>query len=53
MANNLDDQYGAIDDKLQEVLDLCHKEEIPVLFELNKKGIGKALGKTIKVAVVG
>lgn len=53
MANNLDDQYGAIDEKLQEILDLCHNEGIPVLFELNKKGIGKALGKTIKVAVVG
>eukprot|EP00977_Amphora_coffeiformis_P028391 scaffold34946_cov153-Amphora_coffeaeformis.AAC.2 len=53
MANNLDDQYGAIDEKLQEILDLCHSEGIPVLFELNKKGIGKALGKTIKVAVVG
>lgn len=53
MANNLDDQYGAIDEKLQEILDMCHSEGIPVLFELNKKGIGKALGKTIKVAVVG
>ena len=53
MANNLDDQYGAIDDKLQEILDLCYKEGVPVLFELNKKGIGKALGKNIKMAVVG
>jgi selenocysteine insertion sequence-binding protein 2 len=53
MANNLDDQYGAIDEKLQEILDLCHTEGVPVIFELNKKGIGKALGKTIKVAVVG
>jgi selenocysteine insertion sequence-binding protein 2 len=53
MANNLDDQYGAIDEKLQEIIDLCHAEGVPVLFELNKKGIGKAVGKTIKVAVVG
>mmetsp|Transcript_5635 Transcript_5635/g.8333 ORF Transcript_5635/g.8333 Transcript_5635/m.8333 type:complete len:507 (-) Transcript_5635:41-1561(-) len=52
MANNLD-EYGAIDSKLQEILDLAKEEELPVLFELNKRKLGKALGKSIKVAVVG
>lgn len=52
MANNLD-QYGAIDDKLQEILDACGEEDIPVVFELNKRKLGKALGKSIKVSVVG
>merc|ERR1712086_498788 len=52
MANNLD-QYGAIDSKLQEILDLASKEGLPVLFELNKRKLGKALGKSIKVSVVG
>mmetsp|Transcript_35826 Transcript_35826/g.65710 ORF Transcript_35826/g.65710 Transcript_35826/m.65710 type:complete len:1163 (-) Transcript_35826:21-3509(-) len=52
MANNLDD-YGAIDSKLQEILDLARGEDLPVLFELNKRKLGKALGKSIKVSVVG
>ncbi|KAL7535963.1 hypothetical protein ACHAXR_006836, partial [Thalassiosira sp. AJA248-18] len=52
MANNLDD-YGAIDTKLQEILDSCNAEDVPVIFELNKRKIGKALGKSIKVSVVG
>ena len=52
MAKNLD-QYGAIDAKLQEILDLARAEELPVVFELNKRKLGKALGKSIKVSVVG
>ena len=52
MANNLD-QYGAIDEKLQEILDLARAEDVPLLFELNKRHLGKAVGKSIKVSVVG
>ena len=52
MANNLD-EYGAIDSKLQKILDLARAGELPVLFELNKRKLGKALGKSIKVSVVG
>jgi len=52
MANNLD-QYGAIDAKLQEILDLARAEDLPILYELNKRKLGKAIGKSIKVSVVG
>mmetsp|Transcript_40923 Transcript_40923/g.98698 ORF Transcript_40923/g.98698 Transcript_40923/m.98698 type:complete len:903 (-) Transcript_40923:539-3247(-) len=52
MANNLD-EYGAIDEKLQEIIDLARAESIPLFFEFTKRSLGKALGKTIKVAVVG
>jgi len=52
MANNLD-EYGAIDSKLQEILDLAKAEDLPVIFELNKRKLGKALGKSIKISVVG
>lgn len=52
MANNVD-QYGAIDEKLQEILDLAQQEDVPVIFELNKRKLGKAVGKNIKVSVVG
>jgi selenocysteine insertion sequence-binding protein 2 len=52
MANNLD-EYGAIDAKLQEIIDLANNEDVPLFFEFTKKNLGKALGKTIKIAVVG
>ncbi|CAJ1952584.1 unnamed protein product [Cylindrotheca closterium] len=50
MANNLD-EYG--DEKLQQIIDLARAETIPLFFEFTKRSLGKALGKTIKVAVVG
>ncbi len=52
MADNLD-EYGAIDSKLQEILELAHVGELPVLYKLNKRKLGKALGKLIKALVVG
>jgi selenocysteine insertion sequence-binding protein 2 len=52
MANNLD-EYGAIDEKLQEIIDLARKEDVPLFFEFTKRSLGKAIGKSIKVAVVG
>jgi selenocysteine insertion sequence-binding protein 2 len=52
MANNLD-EYGAIDEKLQEIIDLAFEEGVPVFFEFSKRGLGKVLGKSIKIGVVG
>ena len=52
MANNLD-EYGAIDSKVQDILDRAKEEDVPVLFDLNKRKLGKALGKSIKVGIVG
>jgi ribosomal protein L7Ae-like RNA K-turn-binding protein len=51
MANNLD-EYGAVDGKLEEILALAEEKDIPVLFELSKRMLGKAVGKKIKVSVV-
>ena len=52
MANNLD-EYGAIDSKLQEIIDLAKSESVPLFFEFTKRKLGKVLGKSIKIAVVG
>lgn len=52
MANNLD-EYGVLDEKLQEILVLAHEEGVPVFFEFSKRGLGRAFGKTIKIAVAG
>ena len=47
------DEYGAIDEKLQEIINLAHDESVPLFFEFTKRSLGKAVGKSIKVAVVG
>lgn len=52
MANNLD-EYGVIDEKCQEIISLAHTEDIPIFYEFSKKALGKALGKSLKVGVVG
>lgn len=52
MANNLD-QYGAIDEKLQEIINLAKAEGVPIFYEFTKRTLGKAIGKSIKIAVVG
>jgi selenocysteine insertion sequence-binding protein 2 len=52
MANNLD-EYGIIDETLQDIIDLSQTEGIPVFYDLSKRALGKALGKSIKVAVAG
>ena len=51
-ANNLD-QYGVIDEKIQGIIDSAGEKDIPIIYELNKRKIGKAIGKTIKVSIVG
>lgn len=52
MAHNLDG-YDAINEKLSEIITLSKENDIPVLFELNKRQLGRAINKTIKVSVVG
>ena len=52
MANNLD-EYGVIDEKLQEIVDLCVTENVPIFYEFSKRQLGKALGKSLKISVVG
>ncbi|CAM9975610.1 unnamed protein product [Ectocarpus sp. 6 AP-2014] len=44
---------GGLDDKVVEVIDKAREAEIPVVFALSKRKIGKALRKTIKVSAVG
>ena len=39
MANNLD-EYGAIDEKLQEIIDSAHSEDVPVFYEFSKRTLG-------------
>jgi len=52
MANNLD-EYGVIDEKIQEIIDLAREENVPIFYEFNKRKLGKAIGKSIKIGVIG
>ena len=38
---------------VQDIIDLAKTEDVPIYYELNKRSLGKAVGKSIKVAVVG
>ncbi len=44
---------GGLDDKVAEIIKVCEECEIPIIYELNKRIIGRALKKNIKVSVVG
>ena len=50
LAYNVDD-YNALDEKLGEILKLAKEAELPIFFDLNKRKLGKAIGKTIKVSI--
>ena len=52
LANNLDG-YGAIDEKVQTIIDSAYAENVPIFYEFSKRALGKALGKSIKIGVAG
>lgn len=41
-----------IDDKLEMLIQYCKNKEIPILYALNKRKLGKAIQATIKQTVV-
>ncbi len=44
---------GGLDNKVAEIIKLSNERNIPIVYGLNKKSIGRALKKNIKVSVVG
>uniref|UniRef100_H2XSD2 Ribosomal protein eL8/eL30/eS12/Gadd45 domain-containing protein n=1 Tax=Ciona intestinalis TaxID=7719 RepID=H2XSD2_CIOIN len=44
---------GGLDDVLHEILDLCKEQNIPYVFALGKKALGRAVSKTVPVSIVG
>lgn len=41
-----------IDDKIETIIQHCHDKEIPILYALNKRKLGKAIQASIKQSVV-
>ncbi len=44
---------GGLDDKVTDIIKLCKDCDIPVIYGLNKRKLGRALNKPTKVSVVG
>eukprot|EP00743_Colponemidia_sp_Colp-15_P009150 GILK01009984.1.p1 GENE.GILK01009984.1~~GILK01009984.1.p1 ORF type:complete len:406 (-),score=71.13 GILK01009984.1:90-1208(-) len=44
---------GGLDDKIAEILQLCKERDVPVVYALSKGKLGKALGKPLRVSVIG
>ncbi len=44
---------GGLDDKVAQIIKLTEEHDVPIIYGLNKKSIGRALKKNIKVSVVG
>jgi len=47
-ANN-----GGLDDRMRELLALAYQSKIPVIFALSRARLGKALGKSLNISVLG
>lgn len=47
-ANN-----GGLDDRMRELLALAYQRKIPVIFALSRARLGKALGKSLNISVLG
>jgi selenocysteine insertion sequence-binding protein 2 len=44
---------GALDEKVEEILSAARNKAVPIVCALSKRRLGKALGKGIKVSIVG
>ncbi len=55
MAPNIEkiETPGGLDTVVQTIIDLGKEKEIPIIYALSKRLIGKALGKQVKMSAVG
>jgi ribosomal protein L7Ae-like RNA K-turn-binding protein len=45
--------HGGLDDRMREVLGFAYQHEIPVMFALSRHRIGRAIGKTLNISILG
>jgi len=53
VAPDLESSKGALDEKLQQLLQTCKKAKIPVVFGLSRLRLGQAIKKNVTVSVLG
>ena len=44
---------GSLDEQVATVIAMAHETEIPVIFSMNKRRLGRSVGKRIRVSVIG
>lgn len=44
---------GGLDDALNNILDLCSQQNVPFVFALGRRALGRACAKLVPVSVVG
>ena len=44
---------GGLDDALNNILNLCNEQNIPFVFALGRRALGRACAKLVPVSVVG
>ncbi|XP_013409777.1 selenocysteine insertion sequence-binding protein 2-like isoform X3 [Lingula anatina] len=44
---------GGLDDALHNILDLCQEQDVPFIFALGRRALGRACAKLVPVSVVG
>lgn len=44
---------GGLDDLLSNIIDICHSQNVPVIFALNRQTLGRVLLKKVPVSIVG
>ena len=54
VATNIDEgkSSGGLDETVQKILDFSRENQIPVVFALRRRTLGKSLGKTVKMSAV-
>jgi selenocysteine insertion sequence-binding protein 2 len=44
---------GGVDDRIREILGSAYERDVPVVFALSRTRLGLALGKSLKMSVIG
>ena len=44
---------GGLDEALNNILDLCTKQDVPFVFALGRRALGRACAKLVPVSVAG
>merc|ERR1719181_2091333 len=48
-----DASSGGLDDRMRELIAMAYQNQIPVIFALSRARLGKALGKSLQISVLG
>ena len=44
---------GGLDETLNNIIDMCHEQNVPLVFALGRRALGRACAKLVPVSVVG